>query len=104
MTVIKAHIYTGLQEATNNIIKALKTRLLGFAIELISDPLDADIIVTRPEYIHYYTDYAILVLTDSSDSFDSYENVVDYSPFPLTDDDYSRLEFRLVTTANSIRD
>ena len=103
MNTVKAYVYTGRTDINKDISNYLLPQVTGFAIDFITDPIEADVVITLPEYIQLFIGYPILALTDSRDSFEEYESVVEYTPFPISTDDFTRLEFRLIGVAADIR-
>ena len=96
--------FTGRTEFNRDIGQALEGTLKGFAIDVVESSKEADIVICIPEFIKTFQDSIVIALTDSSKSLMEEDCVVEYTPFPITEDDLQRLEWRLITVAQNIRD
>jgi len=103
MKTVTVHIYTGKTRLNADLSKLLAPSLLGFAVEFTKKAKKADIVVTIPEYLKLFPNTPLLALSDNRDVFDDFENVIDYTPFPISDDDFLRLEFRIIGAAADVR-
>ena len=97
------YIFTGREEFNEDIAKRLQKTLEEFNLEVTEDPSLAELVITTPEYCRIFHGVPILVLTDSIDSFLEVENAIEWTPIPITDDDFLRLEFRLIGVTDTIR-
>ena len=101
MNKLTVYVHTGNSQINEDIANFLAPQLALHNISFISDDVEAD--VTRPEYLMAFNGFAILALTDDSTVQEEYEEVLDYSPFPVTADDFKRIEFRLLSIADGLR-
>ena len=95
--------FTGRTEVNKRIGNVLSAVLKGFAIDVVDAVDDVDILVCTPEFISNFQDKIVLALTDSADHLTEHDCVVEYTPFPITEDDYERLEWRIITVAQNLR-
>ena len=104
MTQFNIQIFTGRSEFDEGIKSRLGDELVGFGINLDTEGMTNDGVVTLPEYLTLFTGTPTLLLSDSLDSIAAHEDVVEFSPFPITEDDLARLEFRLIAMVSELRD
>ena len=103
-TDLKVFVDTGDLVFDAKITKYLTSIIIGFGAVVTEDPIDADIIITTPDFIKSYSGYMILLLTDNIEYMKSDDDVVEFTPVPITSDDYSRLEFRLLSLLSRVRE
>ena len=95
--------FTGRTEFNREIGQALEGLLKGFAIDIVEVSDEADIVVCTPDFINTFQEAVVIVLTDSSEFLEENDCVVEYTPFPITDDDLERLNWRLTAVAQNMR-
>ena len=103
MNKLTVYVHTGSSQVNKDIGNFLSPQLALYGISFTTDDVEADIIITRPEYLMAFNGFAILALTDDATVQEEYEAVLDYSPFPVTTDDFLRIEFRLLAIADGLR-
>ena len=103
MKQVKVRFFTGREEFNMEIAKRLLGVLASYDIVVTDNIDDADIGVCTPEYCRLFEKIPIVVLTDSVDSFFEVGNAVEWTPIPITDDDFLRLEFRLIGVAHAVQ-
>lgn len=104
MRDVKIFIFTGSSVVDHDISKVLEHSLKGFAISFTTDILEAELVITTPDFRHKGDPLPVLLLTDSISTYQECENAVDFSPFPVTEDDILRLEFRIIGAIDNLRD
>lgn len=102
--MFKVSIYTGRTSFNEKISQAIKFNLESFDSELGEEALGADVVVCLPEYIKLFPKANILVLSDDMDIVVENDNIIDLTPIPVSEDDYSRLEWKLIRILDSMTD
>ncbi len=103
MRTLKIQVFTGRSSFDDLIANRLQKVLEEYTLEVTEDPTLADIAISTPDYCSLFPDMPILVLTDSADLFLEVDNAVEWTPVPITDDDFLRLEFRLLGIVHTYR-
>ena len=103
MNTLNVMFFTGRTEFNQEIGQALEGTLKGFAVDVVQTSEEADIVVCTPDFIRTFQDNIVMVLSDSSEFLDENDCVVEYTPFPITDDDLERLNWRLISIAQNMR-
>ena len=101
MKTIRVLVHTGSEDADALIIDKLQPLLGSSGVEF--SELLYDVVITLPEYILRFNDTPALVLTDDMDIIQTHANALDYTPIPISEDDYLRIEFRLLGIIHTLR-
>lgn len=97
-------IDSGNQEIDDKLAARLFTKLFGLDVVFIDDSDYAHVVITTPSFMSLYADVPLVVLTDDINIYQDNTNVMDIAPFPVTSDDYDRLEFRLIRILDRFKD
>ena len=95
MKVINILISVGDQAVENTILINTEGYLNIYDIYYTAELEDADMVICTVEQAPRFPRMPLLLLTDSKDTLETFETALEYSPFPVVDDDYRRLEWRI---------
>jgi hypothetical protein len=94
-------VFVGNTDLNKQIASGLVSRLNKYGVTSDSSR-ELSLIICTPEYIKMFDKYPVLVLTDDLQYLHD-SNVVEVTPFPVTEDDILRLEFRTVKVIEDLK-
>lgn len=97
-------IRTGSQVFDDRIVSFLRPSLTRLEVSFEEDVKVATIVVCLPEQISLYDKKFMVVLSDDLNLLVEHDNIVEIVPVPVVEDDFRRLEWKLVFLIDLILD